>query len=612
VDTETGEVEEALYGLDFGATYRVSVRAYREAALDSGSLGLAASRTMMSGIAGTTSYTLPVPAIPKLTVNVGGAKVLTEDGMTIYAVNTLTPAVSVVPDIPATVTITASDGSAWDGAFDEDGRYALKAMAMNPATGDSAEIVINILANTGHPEIIIDEASLLGAGGQINIYGAVELGSDISADGLPLPTDMGYFAHGRTTNRLVTPVTFLATNASGNVTERIVEVLMADAGRLISVELRLAGGGNAIGIGQSMALELWGIFDNGSEYVLDESDASLTLVSGNSISLSGWTATGISEGESVIEATYQLDENTPLGATLTVSGTQGSYFNVTFNANSGTRTGGGALTQSVAPGGAAVAPALARSGYNFVGWDRAFDNVSSDLTVTALWTPAGGGDGDDGDGGGDGGVPTDTAKDPATQTTPAALPTPKPWASPFEDVRTGDWHYHDVAYAYLNGLMVGTNSAPMRFSPDMPLTRGMIVAILYRHAGSPDVSGLASPFGDVSGDTWYADAVKWAVAKGIVAGYGDGTFGSDDDITRQDLAVMLHRYADFAGIPLPKAREYRHFLDEADIANYAKEAIEAFFRAAVMGGYPDGGVHPKGAATRAEAAAMLHRLLGAG
>jgi len=92
--------------------------------------------------------------------------------------------------------------------------------------------------------------------------------------------------------------------------------------------------------------------------------------------------------------------------------------------------------------------------------------------------------------------------------------------NPFDDIKGVDWFYDSVMFAYAHGLMNGTSADPMLFSPNVPLTRGMIVTVLYRMAGSPDVSGLPNPFSDVPGDRYYADAVKWAAANGIVSGYG--------------------------------------------------------------------------------------------
>ena len=181
--------------------------------------------------------------------------------------------------------------------------------------------------------------------------------------------------------------------------------------------------------------------------------------------------------------------------------------------------------------------------------------------------------------------------------------------NPFGDVRANDWYYDAVIFAYSHGLMTGTSANPMTFSPNIATTRGMIVTILYRMAGSPDVSDLANPFGDVPGDKYYADAVKWAAANGIVSGYGDSRYGPEDNITREQLAVILNNYIKYAGLTLPATREYTGFNDEADIANYAKEAIERFFMAGIISGKPGNTYDPQGSATRAEVATMIMRLL---
>jgi hypothetical protein len=188
-------------------------------------------------------------------------------------------------------------------------------------------------------------------------------------------------------------------------------------------------------------------------------------------------------------------------------------------------------------------------------------------------------------------------------------PTPPPHSNPFTDVRETDWFYNDVLYAYANGLMIGTNTNPMMFSPNMQLTRGMLVTILHRMEGSPSVSGLENPFTDTAEGMWYTDAIKWAADNGLVVGYGNGRFGSEDNITRQDLAVILAKYADLIEKNLPPVRDYIRFNDEADTTNYAKEAIERFFRAGIISGRPHNLFDPKATATRAEVAAILHRFI---
>ena len=181
--------------------------------------------------------------------------------------------------------------------------------------------------------------------------------------------------------------------------------------------------------------------------------------------------------------------------------------------------------------------------------------------------------------------------------------------NPFEDVKENNWFYDAVMFAYSHGLMIGTSSNPMMFSPNVSTTRGMIVTILYRMAGSPDVSSLDNPFEDVEDDMWYTNAIKWAAANGLIYGNGKGLYDPNAPVTRQDLTVILYRYADYKGIILPVTQNYTGFTDNADIADYAKEAVESFFMAGIIGGYPDGSVKPQSEATRAEFAAILMRFL---
>jgi hypothetical protein len=208
---------------------------------------------------------------------------------------------------------------------------------------------------------------------------------------------------------------------------------------------------------------------------------------------------------------------------------------------------------------------------------------------------------------------------------PAATPTPTPddeeitdeevplaepddiWSNPFIDVDEDDWFYDDVRYTHIRGLMLGTASD--RYSPDATLTRGMAVTALYRASGRPDTGGLRNPFYDVADGKYYTDAVKWAAANNIVVGTGTGAFAPESPITRQDLAVVLNRYADCIGLTLPATQSYTAPRDESDIADYAKESIEKFFKAMVVELGSDGLMTPKAPATRAEATAMLHRFL---
>jgi len=190
------------------------------------------------------------------------------------------------------------------------------------------------------------------------------------------------------------------------------------------------------------------------------------------------------------------------------------------------------------------------------------------------------------------------------------------WENPFKDISEDDWFYEYIMYVYTHGYMSGISED--EFAPGVEITRGMIVTILYNIAGRPDASDLENPFEDVDGSEWYADPIKWAYANDIISGYGDGNFGPENEITRQDLLTILMNYVKIEGIELSIIRDYEEFIDEEKIAEYSKEAIEAFFMAGIVNGYPNadgaslGEFKPHGFATRAEAATIIKRLMEGG
>ena len=183
---------------------------------------------------------------------------------------------------------------------------------------------------------------------------------------------------------------------------------------------------------------------------------------------------------------------------------------------------------------------------------------------------------------------------------------PNTGANPFTDVSEKDWFYSDVMFVYENGLMLGTSKA--LFSPHGTATRGMMATILWRMEGSPAPKGKNS-FTDVEAGKWYADAITWTAENVIFAGYGKDKFGPDDPITREQLAAIFYRYADYKGYDLTVKGNLDKFKDADKITDYAKTAMQWAVGSGLMKGKSGNLLDPQGTATRAEIAAMLHRFI---
>ena len=190
---------------------------------------------------------------------------------------------------------------------------------------------------------------------------------------------------------------------------------------------------------------------------------------------------------------------------------------------------------------------------------------------------------------------------PTVPATPAAPADPEQRKGlPFTDVQESSWFYDAVAYVYGNGLMNGMTDTA--FAPGVTMTRGMLVTILYRMAGSPAVSGAAG-FGDVPAGAYYADAAAWAAANGIVTGYDADTFAPDAPITREQLAAILYRCAGASG----DNAALDGFTDAASVSGYASGAMAWAVDAGLITGMGDGTLAPQGSATRAQTAVILMR-----
>lgn len=242
---------------------------------------------------------------------------------------------------------------------------------------------------------------------------------------------------------------------------------------------------------------------------------------------------------------------------------------------------------------------VTKPGYTFLGWFTAYiggvqvrqieATETGDKTFYARWQKT---------------VLPPPPVTPGTPVTPARPAAPV--GLPFADVSSSDWFYNDVRYVYEKGIMDGTGAD--RFSPNAPLTRAMIVTILYRMAGSPAMSG-ASDFKDVDSNKWFAKAVAWAAANGIVNGYGDSLFGPNDPVTREQLAAILYRYAVYGGMTAVTLEEnLGSFADTAQLSAYAIQAMNWAVGQGLINGSGSNLV-PKAQATRAQVAAIIHRYL---
>ena len=174
-------------------------------------------------------------------------------------------------------------------------------------------------------------------------------------------------------------------------------------------------------------------------------------------------------------------------------------------------------------------------------------------------------------------------------------------APAFSDVPSGAWYEDAVNWCRENGIMGGTGGTA--FSPDTTMSRAMLATVLYRVEGSPAVNG-GEAFTDVAPREWYTDAVAWISGQGLMTGYGNGTFGTNDPVTREQLATILWRYAGS-----PDAGEVEPFADAVDISGYALEAVDWARENGIIGGVGNNRFDPKGNASRAQVAVILYRYL---
>ena len=308
----------------------------------------------------------------------------------------------------------------------------------------------------------------------------------------------------------------------------------------------------------------------------------------------GFAFAGWYEGETSVSTnatyTFATDEDKTLVAKFVKQATGGgdSTYTVKFETNGGSKVS----NKSVRKNTSVAEPAMpSKNGYTFAGWysDESLmtpydfsDIVKSDITLYAKWTV-------------DDTVepePTEKPEEPAT--------------TPFNDVKADAWYADAVKFAVNNKLMNGVSDT--EFAPGATLTRAMLVTILYRNDGEPETAGDTA-FEDVSVGAYYENAVAWAKANGIVDGVTDTEFAPDANITREQIAAIMHRYATYKNYDVSGTADINDRDDYAEISDYAVSAMQYMVASGLMNGKTDTTLEPQDKATRAEIATILQRFI---
>lgn len=307
---------------------------------------------------------------------------------------------------------------------------------------------------------------------------------------------------------------------------------------------------------------------NPASYTVESGAITLAEPAKPGYTFTGWSGTDL-------EGADNLDVTIPAGSTGDRSYTAHWQVNTVYSTLRFETRGGSALATLALPYGSRVDLTKyvpTREGFAFTGWytDRELTQRVTSLTLTNSTVVYAG------------------------------------W-NPFTDVGSGDWFYEDVLYVYNQGLIEGTGADT--FSPDAAVTRGQVVTILWRMAGSPAVN-FAMDFSDVTEDTWCAEAIRWAASEGIAQGFADGSFGQDVYVSREQLAAFLYREVQHQGggftgmwyFPL-------NYPDIEELGAFADEAMHWCVMTGVLQGTADGRLAPKATADRAQLSAILHRYL---
>ena len=333
---------------------------------------------------------------------------------------------------------------------------------------------------------------------------------------------------------------------------------------------------------------------NADSFTLDKTGFNTNLATSGTTTFTIKPNTGLAAGTYTatvrVTATNLTTIDKTISFTVNSSGGGGgggtTRYTVKFETN-----GGNAITSSSVTKNSVVKEptAPAKEGFTFDGWytdeklTAKYDfasKVTKDFTLYAKWN--------------ENEKPVD----------PVDPPKPTEWENPFTDIHKNDWFYDSVKYAYENGLMKGVSNT--EFAPQSDITRAMFVTILYRMENEPQTAAAA--FIDIESGSYYEKAVAWASNNGIIFGISENQFAPNDNITREQMVVMIYRYATFKGYDITTSGSTA-YMDNSDISDYAKDAVTWAAEKSIMTGNTDGSFAPKANTTRAQAAAVFMRVL---
>ncbi len=306
-----------------------------------------------------------------------------------------------------------------------------------------------------------------------------------------------------------------------------------------------------------------------------------------------------------------------------VTVTADTVYTITFDTDGGTLAAGITNPDYVVKGAEYKMPGATKSRYKLTAWAigskdsanqvKANDvyTFTEDTTVYAIWQYNGGGGGGSHRPSGSGTTtpttptkPTNPEKPGNSGNTGSSTVTAANIKNVFADVQNNAWYSEAIAYVYNKGMMNGTDAG--KFEPNATTTRAMLVTMLHRLENEP--AAAAAKFSDVASGQWFSKAVAWAAANGVVNGYENGTFAPNAAITREQLAAILYRFAQFKGYDVSVKGNLSSFSDNAQVSDWAKEAMQWAVGAGIING-DNNALKPTGNATRAEVAIMLMRYI---